>query len=185
MASTLLYIKSRMLLPIEIDVDEELEDPRKELVDRLIEYQKFKKLSDLMSEKEKASEWRVERTRKQRTLPFSDDEFLWEQVDVWELFQTFSSIITSLSSQRVLDLYEEVSINEKITLINELFESKREILFSELITRENSIMDIVCAFLALLESVKQKSILILQNKLFGDIIIRKRDDQGAVNDGLE
>ena len=52
MASTLVFIKSRMLLPIEIDLEEELEDPRKELVEKLIEYQKYKKLSDLIAEKE-------------------------------------------------------------------------------------------------------------------------------------
>ena len=183
MASTLLYIKSRMLLPVEIDVDEELEDPRKELVDRLIEYQKFKKLTDLMSEKEKESEWRIERSKKQRTLPFPEDDRLWENIDIWDLFQTFSTIITSLSSERIIDLYEEVSINEKVTLMNELFESKKEIKFTDLIVRENSLMDIVCAFLALLESVKQKYIMILQNKLFGDIIIRKRE-QEAASDGI-
>lgn len=177
MASTLLYIKSRMLLPVEIDVDEELEDPRKELVERLIEYQKFKKLSDLMTEKEEESEWRIERTKKQRALPFPEDERLWEQVDIWDLFQTFSTIITSLSSERIIDMYEEVSINEKVTLMNELFETKTEIVFSELIVRENSIMDVVCAFLALLESVKQKRISIFQNKLFGDIVIRKREEE--------
>ena len=59
MASTLLYIKSRTLLPVEID-DNFGEDPRAELVDRLIEYQKYKKLSELMEEKEKENEWVIE-----------------------------------------------------------------------------------------------------------------------------
>ncbi len=185
MASTLLYIKSRMLLPVEIDVDEELEDPRKELVERLIEYQKFKKISDLMAEKEAESEWRIERTRKQRTLPFPQDDSLWEQVDVWDLFQTFSNIITSLSSERILDLYEEVSINEKISLMYEYFEAREEFLFSELLVRENSILDVVCAFLAVLESVKQKRITILQNKLFGDILIKKREEPEVQEEPLD
>ncbi len=52
MASTLLYIKSKMLLPIELDMEDEIDDPRRELVEKLIEYQKFKKLSELMAEKE-------------------------------------------------------------------------------------------------------------------------------------
>ncbi len=187
MASTLLYIKSRMLLPVEIDIYDELEDPRKELVDRLIEYQKFKKLSDLMTEQEKESEWRIERTKKQRTLPFPDDDGLWEQIDIWDLFQTFSNIITSLSSERIIDMYEEVSINEKVALMYELLENKQEFYFTELITRTNSMMDVVCAFLALLESVKQKRIFILQNKLFGDILIRRREEQNheEVSDGYE
>ena len=51
LASTLLYIKSQMLLPVEVDFDDELEDPRRELVERLIEYQKYKKLTEIMAEK--------------------------------------------------------------------------------------------------------------------------------------
>ena len=56
MAANLLYIKSRMLLPVEIEADDDIEDPRQELVDKLIEYQKFKKLSELMEEKEREAE---------------------------------------------------------------------------------------------------------------------------------
>ena len=52
MAATLLYIKSRMLLPVQMDLDDELEDPRHELIEKLIEYQRYKKLSELMEQKE-------------------------------------------------------------------------------------------------------------------------------------
>ena len=80
-----------------------------------------------------------------------------------------------------------ISINEKVALMYELFESKKEFYFTELLTRTNSMMDVVCAFLALLESVKQKRILILQNKLFGDILIRPREEEAneEVSDGLD
>ncbi len=176
MATTLLYIKSRMLLPVEIDMDEELEDPRKELIERLIEYQKYKKLSELMQEKERETEWVVERKKKQRVLPFPEDEELWERLEVWELLKTFSTLMTSLSSERVIDLYEEVSINEKISLIHELLENRGEFLFTDLIVR-NSLMDVVCAFLAILESVKARKIRLYQNRLFGDIMIRPHDQR--------
>ncbi len=171
MAATLLYIKSRMLLPVEVDFEDELEDPRQELVNRLIEYQKFKKISDLMMNKEEESEWAIERKKKQRILPFDEQDDLWDQIDVWELLKTFSSLISSISSERVIDLYEEVSINEKISLINELLEDKEYCLFTELIVREQSIMEVVCAFLAILEMVKMKRIKIFQNRMFGDIRI--------------
>ena len=79
MAADLLYIKSRLLLPVAVDFDgEDLEDPRKDLVDRLIEYQKFKKLTSLMEEKEAESEWSFERKRIQTVLPFEEEE-LWEK----------------------------------------------------------------------------------------------------------
>ena len=69
LAATLLYIKSRMLLPVEINLEDEIDDPRQDLVERLIEYQKYKKLSELMERKELEVEWTIERTKMQRALP--------------------------------------------------------------------------------------------------------------------
>jgi segregation and condensation protein A len=193
MAATLLYIKSKMLLPVELNLDEEIEDPRKDLVEKLIEYQKFRRLSDLMAQKEGEVEWIIERTGSQRILPFSD-EGIWEQVSVWDLLQTFSSLLTSMSSERIIDLYEEVSVNEKITLIAELLEDREEFLFTDLV-RRRSLLEIVCAFWAVLELVKEKRITVMQNRLFGDIRIMVRKDstevprevpaQGANGNGVE
>ena len=96
MAATLLYIKSRTLLPVEMDEDD-AEDPRAELVERLIEYQKYKKLSELMEEKEKENDWIIERRRLQHNLPFADDD-VWEKVDIWDLVKTFSVITANMSA---------------------------------------------------------------------------------------
>ncbi|MDR1316221.1 MAG: segregation/condensation protein A [Spirochaetales bacterium] len=170
MAATLLYIKSRMLLPVEMDLSEEFEDPRKELVDRLIEYQKIKKLSDMIGEKEREAEWIFERGNRQRALPFAEEE-LWEEIEVWDLLKTFSALIGSLSSEKILDLYEEVSVNEKLTLIQERLDGAKEFFLTDLITRRDSFFDIICSFLAILEAVKMKMIRVYQSKLFGDIRI--------------
>ena len=175
MAATLLYIKSRMLLPIEIDDDEEMDDPRQELVDKLIEYQKFKKLSQLMEEKEEEAEWAIERKKIQRVFPF-DDDGLWQQVNVLDLLKFFSSITSHLTNERIMDLHETTSINEKTVLMLELLERKGECTFMELLVRKGSLMDIVCAFLAILEAVKFRRIRIFQNKLFGDISIREYEN---------
>jgi segregation and condensation protein A len=174
MAATLLYIKSRMLLPVEFDLSEELEDPRTELVEKLIEYQKFKKLSELIEAKEQEAEWSIERKSSQPVLPFPDEE-LWEQVTVWDLLKTFSSILSSFPSERVIDMYEEVSVNEKITLIYELLDSTGEFIFTDLVIKKSSIMEVICSFLAVLELVKSSVILVYQNKLFGDILIKERE----------
>ncbi len=174
MAATLLYIKSRMLLPVEFDLAEELEDPRAELVEKLIEYQKFKKLSELIEAKEQEAEWSIERKSAQPVLPFPDEE-LWEQVTVWDLLKTFSSILSSFPSERVIDMYEEVSVNEKITLIYELLDSTGEFMFTDLVIKKSSIMEVICSFLAVLELVKSAVILVYQNKLFGDILIKERE----------
>jgi segregation and condensation protein A len=171
MAATLLYIKSRTLLPVEMEKDDDQADPRQELVERLIEYQKFKKLSELMEEKERETEWIIERRKLQRTLPFTE-ESLWEKMDIWDLLKTFSTLMSNLPGERIIDLYEEVSINEKITLLSELLETRGECSFTDLVVRRGSVMDRVCAFLAILEAVKTRMITVFQNRMFGDILIR-------------
>ena len=180
-AAKLLEIKSRMLLPVEITYDDDdIEDPRQELVEKLIEYQKFKKLSELMEEKENLSDWNFERSKIQRVLPFEEKESEWEQIDTWELLQQmqklFRNMVSQYSNEKILNMYEEISVNEKITLMNELFEQKSECMFSDLITRANNEMDIVGAFMAILEAVKFKMITIYQHRLFGDIKLCKREE---------
>jgi hypothetical protein len=174
MAADLIYIKSRMLLPInEDDIEgEEIEDPRKELVEKLIEYQKYKKLTTLMEEKEEETEWFFERKKMQVSLPFEEEE-LWERVNTWDLLKTFSTLISSYNKERILTFYEEVSVNEKITLMNEFLEEKGECMFTDLIIRKGNLLDIVCAFMALLEACKFKIASIWQNRMFGDIKIKR------------
>lgn len=177
-AAKLLAMKSKMLLPIEIQIDDnEDEDPRQELVERLIEYQKFKKLSELMEEKEDESEWNFERKKIQRVLPFEDADSQWERVDTWELLQQmqkiFKNMVSKYSNEKILNMYEDISVNEKITLMNELLENNGECMFTDLIIRHGNQMDVVCAFMAILEAVKFKMASIYQSKIFGDIKICK------------
>ncbi|MBN1799025.1 MAG: segregation/condensation protein A [Spirochaetales bacterium] len=171
MAATLLFIKSKMLLPVEVNLDEEIEDPRRELVEKLIEYQKYKKLGELIAVQEDKSEWLIERKSKQNILPFPDED-IWQQIDVWDLLKTFSSLVSSLSTEQIIDLYEEVTINEKITLIREMIEQQEEFLFTEILIKSHSLLAIICSFLAVLEMVKSKEIIVYQNKMFGDIRIK-------------
>ena len=154
-----------------------MEDPRAELVERLIEYQKFKKLSELMEEKEDESEYSFERKKIQRVLPFEDSEAQWEKVDTWELLQQmqkiFKNMVSQYSNEKILDMYEEISVNEKITLMNEFLENQGQCMFTDLITRIGNEMDVICAFMAILEAVKFRMATIYQSKLFGDIKICK------------
>ncbi len=183
-AAKLIYIKSRMLLPVEFNYDDdEDEDPRQELVDKLIEYQKFKKLSSLLEDQEDQSEWNFERKKIERVLPFEESDDMWEEIDTWELLQQMQSLFKSMmgqySNEKILNMYEEISVNEKITLMNELLEDKKECMFTDLLTRKGNEMDVICAFMAILEAVKFKMITIFQNKLFGDIKICAREDNAG------
>ena len=177
LASDLLHIKSRMLLPVKVSFeDEDIEDPRQELVDKLIEYQKFKKLSELMEQKEEENEWSFERKKNQRILPFEDEE-LWEKVDAWDLLKIFSKLISTFSSEKILDIREDITISEKMTLMNEFFENQGECLFTDLIVREGNLLDVVCAFMAILEAVKLKIAVIYQNRMFADIKLKPTEKE--------
>ncbi|MEL3908257.1 MAG: segregation/condensation protein A [Treponemataceae bacterium] len=176
MAANLIYIKSTMLLPVEVSLDDEdFEDPRQNLVDQLIEYQKYKQLSILMEEREGETEWFFERKKFQAQLPF-DEEETWQKLDTWQLLTTFSRLIANYSGEHLLDIYEEVSVNEKITLIDELIREKGECLFTDLITRCGNLLDVVCAFMAVLEAVKLKMVNVWQHTMFGDIKLKTYEE---------
>ena len=179
-AARLACIKSRMLLPVQADLsDEDYEDPRQDLVEQLIEYQRFKKLSILMEEQEEQSEWSFERKKIERVLPFEPDESQWEKLDTWTLLQDMQKVFRNLTSinadEKILNMNEDITPNEKITLMNELLDKNGECMFTDLITRHGSELDVVCAFMAILEAVKLKLADIYQNRMFGDIkICRKK-----------
>jgi segregation and condensation protein A len=93
--------------------------------------------------------------------------------------------MSNLSSERIIDLFEEVSINEKLSLMNELLDDRGEFLFTDIVTRPDSLMDVICAFLAVLEAAKTHRIMILQNRLFGDIRVQRKPERRTAGDSSE
>ena len=174
MAAELIWIKSQMMLPVEVEFGEEYVDPREELVERLLEYSKFKKYSELLMGNESSDNLALERKPSEFQLPFSDEE-LWEDVTTKDLMDTFMEIMKNYSfiEEKVFNVYEDVTEKEKIALMNELFETRDQIQFTDLITKKTP-MHVICAFLAVLESVKDKMILVDQPVLFGDMTLTKR-----------
>jgi segregation and condensation protein A len=127
-----------------------------------------------MEEKEREAEWAIERKCLERYLPFADDE-LWVKADIKALQKIFSDLLLIYSGEgleQIVNLYEEVTINEKTVLMMEILEEKGECRFTDLIIRHGSVLDIICAFLALLEAVKVRMVVVLQHRMFGDILIK-------------
>lgn len=185
-AALLISIKTRMLLPkTAADDDEreyEIEDPRELLVEHLIEYEKFKCLASLLEERAEGGGWIFEAALVKRELPFSKDEekeapkegearFL-----LSKLQSLFEKAMKNISSEKTLNMYEEVSVNEKITLINEMFLTKERFTFTALTGSGASVMCIVCCFLAVLEGIKMKRLRLIQDSLFDEILIVKRTE---------
>ncbi len=175
LAATLLHIKSRMLLPVEVELEEDWEDPRQELVSRLIEYQRYKKLSELMGKKEDTSQWTIERNPP--LLPLGNEPH-WEELEVWDLLESFSSLMKSFRSEQVVNLYEEVTVKEKLILIQELLENRGEFSFRDVLINPHSLLELICAFLAILELVKVRVIRIYQHRPFEDILIQAQGRGG-------
>ena len=172
MAAHLLYIKSNMLLPREVVDDLDWEQDKQDLVEQLLEYQKYKKYSTLLAEQSNNDQMFIMRKKNQFMLPFSDDD-LWSEISVWDLLKTFSSLLQSITVDQVFNVYEEVTVKQKLTLMHELFEERDSISFADIVVSKESVIDIICAFLAILEAVKFNMIIIEQHKLFGDIVIKK------------
>lgn len=170
MAASLINIKSKMLLPMDIDFEDELDDPRQELVRSLIEYERFRKLTHLLSSREVEFEGIVKKERTQIELPLNFEEGTCEETDIWDLLDVFNRLMKSLRSETSIIIGEEVSINKKMALICEILETKDEFDFYDICSAE-SLMEIISAFLAVLELTKMGVISLLQNELFGDIHI--------------
>ncbi len=181
MAAELIWIKSQMMLPIEVEFGEEYVDPREELVERLLEYSKFKKYSELLMGSGEGDDIPIIRKPSEFQLPFSDDE-LWEDVSTKDLMDTFFNMMKNYDfvDEKVFNVYENVTEKEKIALMAELFETNDQIRFSDLFVKRTP-EHVICAFLAVLEAVKDKMILVDQPELFGEMTITKRPEDWNPN----
>ncbi len=173
MAAELLYIKTKLLLPQETTLDEEYEDPREDLVERLIDYQKYKRYTDLLTGVDTSGRLYIDRKENLFALPFEDKD-LFKGVTLSDLFKTFSEILSKTPPSKIFNIYQSVSVKEKRALMNELLETKDEITIKDLIVDYENPLHVICAFLSILEAAKDKTILFKQNKMYGEIFIQKR-----------
>lgn len=176
MTATLIYIKSKMLLPTEAEMDEEFtEDPRKELVEQLLEYQKFRMTALKLEEKEIFQEDLFFRKPAQMMIDFKDEEN-WVEVTVFDLINAFSRIVEFADYSQFIQLIpEEITVNMKIEEIMKRIEINYKFYFTDLFLPSPPKYEIVVTFLAILELVKSKIIKIQQHQLFGDIRIIKNE----------
>ncbi len=163
MAVNLMEIKVKMLLPA--PTDEEAEDPRTELVNRLLEYKKFKEISQIFGEKE--SRQREFFSRPAVDLP--DEEFTLD-VSLFDLLGAFQKVLVKLEEAKIQEIQgEEFSVEERIEQILEELTQRGSLDFYELFGPEDSRLFLIVTFIALLELIRLKKIVARQNRIFGEI----------------
>lgn len=176
MASTLMHIKVRMLLPREVDEKGEEIDPRAELVAALLEYKRYKEMSEELSFFE-SNQRKVSFRGNFSVDPketFSEYEMLLKDVSIYDLAKTFKQIIDGIKEQPVHEIEKvNVTIDEQIAHILRLVEEKTEVTFLELVEGMKEKIRIVVTFIALLELTKMGRIGIRTSKNFNNFKLYK------------
>jgi len=175
MASTLIYIKSKLLLPPDPKIagEEDLnEDPRAELVERLLEYQKFKSASQMLY-----SRGEIESACYTRGPLETDSSNPEVSATVIDLLRVFREILKRAEDKVELEIArDEVTIAEKLAQIHALLDQYEQVNVRELFEMSRSKRELIITFLAFLELVKEWRIYLVQRELFGDIYARKRTE---------
>ena len=165
MSVTLMQIKSRMLLPSP-DHGEKEEDPRAELVSRLIEYEKYKQVGHYLSVKELNEQGVFYKSK-----PVFDEQDFVLDASLFDLIESFRQVLKELPEEVKEIVYEEIPVEQKIRELIDLLEGRRYINFKELLKREKTRTGIIVLFMALLELIRLKQVVARQARLFGQIRI--------------
>src|SRR5262245_6487989 len=174
MASTLIYIKSKMLLPPDPKIDGEedlIEDPRAELIERLLEYQKFKSAAHMLH-----SRGEVESACYTRGPLETDSSNPEVSATLFDLLRVFREVLKRAEDQIELEIArDEMTVAEKLAQIHSMLEERERINVRELFEMSRSKRELIITFLALLELVKEWKIYLIQSGLFGDIFASRRE----------
>lgn len=181
MAAVLIHIKSKMLLPRDPDAPPEQDDPRGELVNRLLEHEKFKSAAQMLLQKQQIEDavWSNPALKEFKDAEGTDPELA---ADVIDLVKTFQQILERARSRPMLQVDEEtVTVAQMIEYLRRrLSLEDRPIRLKQLLRNVQSQQALVCMFLALLEMVRLQAIQLRQDRLFGEILLRKHDGFEAV-----
>lgn len=183
MAATLISIKARMLLPQKKDENDELIDPRRELMEQLLEYKKYKLMAESLKIRQHGTDLHVFRGPSipeeiASYRPKADVEELLKEIDFSMLYKIFQQIIKTnkdkidpIRSQFGTIKKETFTVHEKMDEILKLKELRKRISFTELIIKQRAKSEIIATFLAVLELMKTSKIRVFQVNVFHDIDI--------------
>ena len=167
MAATLMRIKAQMLLPRQVEEEEE-EDPRDELVRNLLEYRKFKEAAQHLADREQ--DRRKVYARPTVKPPEDGPQIMKIEVTLFDLVGAFRKVLDDLKKQAAFKVKREtVTIEEKVQVIRSSLEDRSEVLFTELFRDGFSKMDVIVTFLAILELIRLGELIAKQMSQGSDI----------------
>ena len=171
MASTLIEIKSRMVLPRGGEVQEEIDDPRQELVRRLLEYKRYKDAASMLEERNR--QWQNRFPRLSDDLPprHADpaDQPI-QEVELWDLVSAFGRILRETDATRPSSIvYDETPIQVYMQRIYTRLREAGELKFTSLFEADMHKSALIGIFLAILELVRHHKVRVRQEQLFGEI----------------
>ncbi|MBM3727295.1 MAG: chromosome segregation protein ScpA [Acidobacteria bacterium] len=174
MAATLIHIKSKMLLPRDPELEKILpeDDPRQELVDRLLEHERFKNAAEMLQQKRMIEEAVWSTSQLQQFAEDEDQPGL--SVTLFDLVKTLQDVLERARSRPTYAIEkEDVGVPDMIRVLHRVFREERRIPALQLFEQQRSRRAIVCLFLAILELVKRQALLLVQQELFGEIGLEK------------
>lgn len=191
MAANLLEIKSKMLLPFELDENGEEVDPRAELVERLLEHKRYKSYGDMLKQNDDVkSLYRNENIPKEvaNYIPPVDIDALFKNIDIEKLNSIFKEVLerkeNSINLRNVGygKLYKErIPLKTKIVTILEYSKEVKQFSFRKMLEESQSKTEVIVTFLAILELIKMGKLQVSQEILFGDININYIETETAVD----
>jgi segregation and condensation protein A len=173
MASTLIEIKSQQVLPRSDEIEEEIDDPRQELVHRLLEYKKYRDAASILEERSRV--WQQHYPRLSTDLPgrirdLAEEPI--EEVELWDLVSAFGRMMRETEASRPSNIvYDDTPIHVYMARIQERLLEKGRVIFRELFLPGMHKSQLVGIFLAVLELVRHHHVHVDQNELFGEIWI--------------
>ncbi|MFA5271281.1 MAG: segregation/condensation protein A [Candidatus Omnitrophota bacterium] len=172
MSATLINIKSKTLLPKVVEPEAPEEDPREELVRRLLEYEKFKEAAEYLKEKERDRLKYIARSSIE-----SDSKEVYLEASIFDLISAFKSALSEVPRDIFFEIIkDEFTVEQKIHDLLHLFLLKETVALHDLFSSAKSKMEVVVIFLAILELIRLREIVAVQKELFGSIAIARRQN---------
>jgi len=183
MAATLMQIKVRMLLPRE-ETEEEEEDPRAELVRRLLEYKRFKEMAGELQKMEVAAR----RLRFRRFFQYdpkdmggSEEQDLLKDMTLFDIITAFKFALDHMPQRTIHEVQKiNVTVDEQCRLITDAVSQSRDVTFLSLVSSMNEKIRVVVTFIALLELVKQGVVSVRQLESYREILISKILEENSI-----